>query len=173
MNTILNEMGTPKYLHKYNTVIIGVLILASIGVTIFYLHNEIGKIYQQEFFTYPANQYKLYLFLLKPVFILLPFLFVVTIVAIWLFLKARMKYVIIPSNDNINLQKTLFSDNEKKVFEAIMDNKGNMLQVDLKDTQLEPYTISRILGRFEKMGIIQRRRYGMTKMIQLLYNGEE
>jgi len=143
--------------------------LASIGITIFYIHNEVSKIYQQDFVTYPANQYTLYLFLLKPIAISVPFLFIVTIVAIWLFLKARMKYVIIPSNDNMNFDRTLLSDDEKKVLEAILDNKGNMLQVDLKDTQLEAYTISRILRRFEEMGIIQRRRYGMTKMIQLVY----
>lgn len=165
-------MGFSKFVVKYNTLVLIWFLATSFGITIFYLHSEVSKIYQQDFITYPANQYKLYLFLLKPIMVLLPFLFTVTIVALWMFLKARMKYVIIPSNDKINVEKTLFSDNEKKVLETILKNKGDMLQVDLKDTQLEPYTISRILGRFEEMGIIQRRRYGMTKMIQLLYEDE-
>jgi len=162
-------MNFSKFAVKHNALILICLIATSFGISIFYLHSEVSKIYRQDFFTYPANQYKLYLFLLKPLVVLLPFLFTITIVAIWLFLKARMKYIIIPSNDNINFDKTLLSENEKTVLEAILDKEGNMLQVDLKDTQLEPYTISRILGRFEEMGIIQRRRYGMTKMIQLLY----
>lgn len=162
-------MDFSKYLVRYNTLILVTILATSFGITIFYIHSEVSRIYQQDFFTYPSNQYKLYLYLLKPLIVLLPFFFTITIVAIWLFLKARMKYIIIPSTDKITIEKTLFSDNEKKVLDVILKNKGNMLQVDLKETQLEPYIISRILGRFEEMGIIQRRRYGMTKMIQLLY----
>ena len=101
---------------------------------------------------------------------LLPFLLGVSVIGIWLFLKARMKYVIIPSNEKITVNRNLLSDNEKIILDAILSNDGKMMQVDLQNTHLKPYTISRVLGRLEGAGLIQRRRYGMTKMIYLNYN---
>ena len=163
-------MNFSKIVFKYNTLLLGSLIVASVGLVVFFLKGEVSRIYQQDFFTYPANQYKLFLFLSRSSLVLLPFLLGVSIIGIWLFLKARMKYVILPSSEKISVNRTLLSDNEKIILDAILSNDGEMMQVDLRDTHLKPYTISRVLARLEGVGLIQRRRYGMTKMIYLNYS---
>jgi len=66
-----------------------------------------------------------------------------------------------------NVMETL-SEDERKVFAAIIDSQGTIFQSDLVDrTQFPKAKITRILDRLEGSGIVERRRRGMSNMVIL------
>jgi uncharacterized membrane protein len=70
-------------------------------------------------------------------------------------------------NDTIIMKN--FTDNEKKVYQALNENGGTMYQRDIvMQAELPPYTISRIMRRFIASGIVESERSGMTNKISLV-----
>lgn len=63
--------------------------------------------------------------------------------------------------------KKLLNKEEKLVYEYLL-NEGSMFQADLVDrTQLGKVKVSRILDRLEAKNLIERKRRGMTNIVQL------
>ncbi|HOC78426.1 MAG TPA: MarR family transcriptional regulator [Methanofastidiosum sp.] len=61
--------------------------------------------------------------------------------------------------------KTL-TDEEKTVFESIIDSNGTIFQSDLTDkTNFNKVKVTRILDKLEGRGLIERRRRGMTNVV--------
>ena len=57
---------------------------------------------------------------------------------------------------------------EKKIFEAIIDSGGSMLQSDLvSKTNLNKVKVTRTLDRLEGRNLIERRRRGMSNVVIL------
>ncbi|MBI2649962.1 hypothetical protein HYX04_01470 [Candidatus Woesearchaeota archaeon] len=60
------------------------------------------------------------------------------------------------------------SDEEKKIYEIVKNNKGSAYQTDLiKETGFSKVKITRILDRMETKDILERKRRGMTNIIVL------
>ena len=63
------------------------------------------------------------------------------------------------------VMKTL-TDEEKTVFESIIDSNGTIFQSDLTDkTNFNKVKVTRILDKLEGRGLIERRRRGMTNVV--------
>ncbi len=61
-----------------------------------------------------------------------------------------------------------FDNEEKNVFEKVIEAKGSILQSDLVNkTGLNKVKITRILDRLEGMGVVERKRRGMTNIVIL------
>jgi len=58
------------------------------------------------------------------------------------------------------------TDEEKTVFESIIDSNGTIFQSDLTDkTNFNKVKVTRILDKLEGRGLIERRRRGMTNVV--------
>ena len=69
-----------------------------------------------------------------------------------------------------NYKKALgeMTGEEKKIFEAIIDSGGSMLQSDLvSKTNLNKVKVTRTLDRLEGRNLIERRRRGMSNVVIL------
>lgn len=61
-----------------------------------------------------------------------------------------------------------FDDEEKNVFEKIIEAKGSILQSELVNTTgLDKVKITRILDKLEGRGLLERKRRGMTNVVIL------
>jgi len=60
------------------------------------------------------------------------------------------------------------NNDEKIIFEKIIESKGTIFQSDLVDqTNLNKVKVTRILDRLEGQGLIERKRRGMTNVVIL------
>lgn len=63
---------------------------------------------------------------------------------------------------------SLLEPDEKKIIEAIIDNKGKSSQSDIvKKTGISRVKVSRILKKIEQKGIIKKSQNGMTNIVEL------
>ena len=63
---------------------------------------------------------------------------------------------------------------EKTVLQRIVENAGKIYQVDLaKELGLLRYKITRILNKFERMGLVTREQAGMTNLVCLTFDPKE
>ena len=147
------------------------LILTIIGL--YYVDLGIKEFYHDiDDIKFPTGRLKLYLFLLKPATYLPPFLLIITIIGIQLLLsKNRDKVIVVQTSDTIiktDIDRNILNRNSVIVIDTLLQSSGQMMQVDLtKKTGLKGYQITRILNRFEGLGWIARKRYGMTNLIYL------
>ncbi|MBU1203872.1 MAG: MarR family transcriptional regulator [Nanoarchaeota archaeon] len=66
------------------------------------------------------------------------------------------------------------SNDEKLVFEKILESEGIIFQSDLVDkSNLQKVKITRLLDRLEGKGLIERKRRGMTNIVILKHHGSE
>ena len=96
----------------------------------------------------------------------------IIIVAILIIVANRKPSKIVispPQGKNTYVQVVrMLSDNEKRVLDVLIDKKGRALQSEVtRITKLPRWQTSRILNRFEHLGWIVRKPYGMTKMIEV------
>lgn len=71
---------------------------------------------------------------------------------------------------NGNYQKIAngLRDDEKQIFEKIIESEGSIFQSDLVDkTGFPKVKVTRILDRLEGKGLVERKRRGMTNMVIL------
>jgi DNA-binding MarR family transcriptional regulator len=69
-----------------------------------------------------------------------------------------------------NYQKIMstLSNDEKVVFEKIIESQGTIFQSDLVDkTKFAKAKVTRVLDRLEGIGLIERKRRGMTNVVVL------
>ena len=69
-----------------------------------------------------------------------------------------------------NYQKILskLNDDEKLIFDKIIESEGTIFQSDLVDkTKFSKVKVTRILDKLEGKGLIERKRRGMTNVIIL------
>ena len=69
-----------------------------------------------------------------------------------------------------NYQKIMsdLSDDEKLIFEKILEAEGTIFQSDLVDkSNLAKVKVTRLLDRLEGKGLIERKRRGMTNIVIL------
>lgn len=82
-----------------------------------------------------------------------------------------IKQQIEPKNINKeNYQKIManFNSDEKNIFEKVIEAKGAIFQSDLVDkTNFTKVKVTRILDKLEGIGLIERKRRGMTNIIIL------
>ena len=58
--------------------------------------------------------------------------------------------------------------NERRVFEKLIDEKGDMLQASLiRHTGFSKVKMTRILDRLERKDLIERKRRGMTNIVRI------
>ncbi|MBN2420844.1 MarR family transcriptional regulator, partial [Candidatus Woesearchaeota archaeon] len=83
----------------------------------------------------------------------------------------RIKEQIEPNKiTKANYQKVIseLDDDEKKVFEIILNAQGSVFQSELvSKTGLTKVKVTRILDRLEGKGLIERKRRGMTNVVVL------
>jgi uncharacterized membrane protein len=123
------------------------------------------------------------IFLAKPLFLLTPFLLALTILGTYFIIKGSTKEVIIQTviNKNIDEEQKNIKDRlsrlssiEKTVLQRIAENTGKIFQADLaKDLDLPHYKITRILSKFERLGLVTREQAGMTNLVCLIFNPKE
>tara|TARA_Y100000310_G_scaffold336843_1_gene422436 strand:+ start:2283 stop:2789 length:507 start_codon:yes stop_codon:yes gene_type:complete len=73
-----------------------------------------------------------------------------------------------------NYQEILkeLNEEEKKVFEKILDEQGSVFQSKLvEDTGFTKVKVTRLLDRLEGQGLIERKRRGMTNVVILKQQG--
>ena len=62
----------------------------------------------------------------------------------------------------------LLSGDERTMFKAIMDSKGEALQKDLMQrTNMSNAKVSRVLEKLEQKGVVSKERYGSTNRIRI------
>ncbi|MEW5748141.1 MAG: helix-turn-helix domain-containing protein [Candidatus Thermoplasmatota archaeon] len=62
----------------------------------------------------------------------------------------------------------LLSGDERAMFKAIMDSKGEALQKDLMQrTNMSNAKVSRVLEKLEQKGVVSKERYGSTNKIRI------
>lgn len=72
------------------------------------------------------------------------------------------------SKDNYKKIISELDDDEKKVFEIILNSQGSVFQSELvSKTGLTKVKVTRILDRLEGKGLIERKRRGMTNVVVL------
>ena len=150
----------------------------SAAVSFFLLYLEvIGKSITDLGFEYPVGEFQVLIFLSKPLLFLIPFIIMTSITGTYILTKAWMKNVAIKivveqfGKEKVKQDYKLLSSEGKRVLQIIMNNAGKILQSDLvKETGLAKHKISRILNRFENLGLITRERAGMTNIIQLSFD---
>ena len=60
------------------------------------------------------------------------------------------------------------NDEEKKIMNMLLENKGNLFQSDIiQKTNINKVKITRILDSLESQGLIERKRRGMTNIVML------
>jgi len=96
----------------------------------------------------------------------------ISFLAIMLFVlyKRPRKIVLTTSQDKIKYHRVdgILSKDERRVLEVLISKKGGALQSEVtKITKLRRWQTSRILSRFENLGWIVRKPYGMTKIIYM------
>ena len=122
----------------------------------------------------PIGRYQTLVFLSKPFALIIPFVMGFTVIGSYLLSKAWGNQVVItttiPQGEPM-IRKTevnFASDDEKKLFKLIVDGKDDVYQNELvKKSGFKPYTVSRILSRFEAYGIIRREKSGITNKLVL------
>ncbi|MCC7570734.1 MarR family transcriptional regulator [Candidatus Micrarchaeota archaeon] len=75
-----------------------------------------------------------------------------------------------PKQKNITKEYMLknLGEDEKQIFEKIIESEGSIFQSDLVDkTKFTKVKVSRILDKLEGKGIIERKRRGMTNVVIL------
>ncbi len=74
-----------------------------------------------------------------------------------------------PENSKIGTSELLkfFSENERRVLECLIREKAVTQNELVAKTGLSQATVSRIVGRFEKKGIVVRYRDGVAKKVEL------
>lgn len=126
------------------------------------------------------GRYYLTLKMLANILLIAPFLLALAIAGLYIFRKqVKPKPIAIittaseqpPSMEDIYKNLKMLSDDEKLVISTIAINEGKILQKELKAmTKLPSYKITRILDRLEGLGLITRRKYGMTNIISLKFD---
>lgn len=92
--------------------------------------------------------------------------FVMLVIGVYLTFHDRLKTEEKKGFKKINLSR--FNDEEKKCYEILKNNGGSSYQTDLiKETGYSKVKITRILDKLESMGILDRKRRGMTNIIVL------
>lgn len=92
--------------------------------------------------------------------------FVMLVAGVYLIFSDRLKTEEKKGFRQINLSK--LNDEEKKCYEILKNNGGSSYQTDLiKETGYSKVKITRILDKLESMGILDRKRRGMTNIIVL------
>lgn len=72
------------------------------------------------------------------------------------------------SKDNYKETMQKLNNEEKIVFEKVIESEGTIFQSDLVEkTQFNKVKVTRILDRLEGLGIIERKRRGMTNVVVL------
>lgn len=146
-------------------------IITTIIISIYYIDLEIKRIYSETIKrSFPLTRIKLYIFLLKPMLILVPFLLILTIFGFYFINRNRLRVIVVPSSEinELEIDKDILSSNERLVLETLFKNSGRVLQIDLRQqTSLKPWQISRILKRFESLGWIIKKQMGITNLIYL------
>lgn len=116
-------------------------------------------------------------FVLRPLLLIFPFLLALAILGIYNFLRTAKIPVIIktvsehpPDMENAHARLKVLDDKEKLVISTIVRNEGEILQKELTvKTKLPSYKITRILKRLERLGVITRKKHGMTNIISLKF----
>lgn len=164
---------------RKRVLISGFFVVSSIILFLYYLDIKIRQFFQSGvFIKFPTSRFKLYLFLFKPILLLAPFLLCINVIGIHLLIRRnRFRVIVVPVQENLidtPIDRVLLRQNDRLVLETLFSSSGQMLQVDLiKKTRLKGYQITRILNRFEGLGWIARKRYGMTNLIYLRLRPEK
>ena len=62
----------------------------------------------------------------------------------------------------------LLTGDERTMFKAIMDSKGEALQKDLMQrTNMSNAKVSRVLEKLEQKGVVSKERYGSTNRVRI------
>jgi len=98
-------------------------------------------------------------------------LFIPLIACIGLFIGTLFYYLISPKFDTPKVDKNVFlqflSGDEKKVFEKILEKKTISQASLVNETNLSKVRVFRILEHFKSKGLIIKRPYGKTNIIEL------
>jgi len=162
-----------------NFQLILVFIFSSIILLIYIIHVKIRQFFRREIFIFfPVSSYNLYLFILKQILVLIPFLASLNIIGIYLIVRRnRFRVVVVPISEEVidaQFDMDILRQEDRLILETLFMTSGRILQVDLrKRTNLKGYQITRILNRFESLGWIARKRYGMTNIIYLKLRPEK
>lgn len=79
--------------------------------------------------------------------------------------KAEIQDISLKKENYEEILKSL-TDEEKTIFECIIDSNGTIFQSALTEkTNYNKVKISRILDKLEGRGLIERRRHGMTNVV--------
>ena len=134
-------------------------------------------------FSYPVGTFEVLIFLAKPLFLLAPFLLALMIIGAYFIIKGSTKDVIIQTvyKKNVDEERKYIENRlsrlnsmEKTVLQRIVENAGKIYQVDLaKELGLLRYKITRILNKFERMGLVTREQAGMTNLVCLTFDPKE
>ncbi|MFH1622917.1 MAG: hypothetical protein ABIA12_00125, partial [Candidatus Aenigmatarchaeota archaeon] len=72
------------------------------------------------------------------------------------------------SRDNYRDAMTKLSNDERNLFERVVDAGGDVLQSKLvTGTGMNKVKVTRVLDRLESMGLVERRRRGMANVVTL------
>ena len=124
---------------------------------------------------FPVSSWNTFLFLAKPMLMLVPFVALFMICGAYFISKQWGSEITITTTIEEKMgtiqretKVKFMSDNERDIFKIIMDTEEEVFQNDLtKKSGLEKYQVSRILQRFESYGLIRKERHGMTNQIYL------
>jgi uncharacterized membrane protein len=123
----------------------------------------------QEITTQAPNYYAL-----SEVLLLVIASFIMGATAIYLFYKSeQINQLVGQKNEKISKDKyrhitNLLKNDEKKVFELLMSENGEMLQNKLvSKTGLSKVSVTRALAKLETKNLVAKERYGLTNKIKI------
>jgi len=84
------------------------------------------------------------------------------------FMPKQIQQVVEEKKEFKEIDLAKLDEEEKKVYEIIKGKGGSAFQSDLiKDTSHSKVTITRILDKLEMIGVLERKRRGMTNIVVL------
>jgi uncharacterized membrane protein len=84
-------------------------------------------------------------------------------------IKSKVSNIISNNNSGDPAILKLLKPDERKVFLALHNSKGEMLQNALvRKSGLSKVKVTRILSRLEKKGLITRTRHGLTNKVRMI-----
>jgi len=152
--------------------------IASLELFMLYLWNIQQNVSSEITLLFPISTWATLLFLSRPLLVLVPFMTLFMVCGAYFISRQwGSEIVIIATNGetkgaaNHNKKVKYLSDRERALFKITVDTEEEVYQNDLpQKSGLEKYQVSRILLRFESLGIIRKERHGMTNQIFLTFS---
>ena len=157
--------------------IIGIAII--LGVIVFLFNNALTKIVDTSCSHGPSCP--MYGTINVQTYVAIALIAIIIVIGLILIFSKEEKQIVFKrikernnnNNDNIKLQDKeknlkLLDQDEKKIYQSIIDAQGTIFQSDLVDKAgFDKVKVTRILDKLEGRQLIERRRRGMTNVVIL------